>query len=131
LGVLGLGAIGEEVAQRAKAWGMTVIGTKRSTEGYGGAADEVFGPEPRRTCSGAAEVVVSVLPEGAETDGIVITGDARVAGRLVRQRGRGNVVSEDDILAAIESGGLRARDSTCSRPNRCRRRHRCGAIHES
>ena len=44
LGVLGLGTVGEEIAWRAKAWGMEVIGTKRHPDSYGGCATRVFPP---------------------------------------------------------------------------------------
>ena len=40
--VLGLGAIGEEVARRGAAWGMNVIGVKRDPSRYSGAASEVY-----------------------------------------------------------------------------------------
>jgi D-2-hydroxyacid dehydrogenase (NADP+) len=107
LGVLGLGAIGEVVAQKARAWGMRVVGTKRSTEGYGGAADEVFGPEQTADVFRAADIVVSVLPGGAETDGIVTRDMLESLNGWFVNVGRGNVVDEADILSALESGGLR------------------------
>lgn len=106
LGILGLGAIGEEIARRGKAWGMGVIGTKRSLEGYSGSADEVFAPEDTAEVFRRADAVVSVLPGGDETTGLVNRAMLESLGGWFVNLGRGNVVAEADILAAIESGGL-------------------------
>lgn len=106
LGVLGLGAVGEEVAGRAKAWGMTVIGTKRSRDGYAGAADEVLPPEATAEIFRRSDAVVSVLPGGDGTDRIITRDMLESLGGWFVNLGRGNVVSDTDILAALESGGL-------------------------
>ena len=106
LGVLGLGAVGEEIARRGKAWGMRVIGTKRSLDGYSGNADEVLAPEDTAEVFRRADAVVSVLPGGEETTGLVTRAMLESLGGWFVNLGRGNVVSEADILAAIESGGL-------------------------
>lgn len=106
LGVLGLGAIGEEVARRAKAWGMDVIGTKQMTVGYGGVADEVLGADGTAEVFHRSDAVVSVLPGGDETTGIVTLPMLESLNGWFVNVGRGNVVAESDIEAAIESGGL-------------------------
>lgn len=106
LGILGLGAIGEEIASRGKAWGMRVIGTKRSVDGYLGNADEVFAPEDTAEVFQRADSVVSVLPGGEETTGLVTRAMLESLGGWFVNLGRGNVVAESDILAAVESGGL-------------------------
>jgi len=106
MGVLGLGAVGEEVARRAKAWGMTVIGTKRQPEGYEGVADEVLAPEHTDEIFRRADAVVSALPGGAATDGIVTREMLESLGGWFVNVGRGNVVNEVDIIAALDSGGL-------------------------
>lgn len=106
MGVLGLGAIGEEVARRAKAWGMTVVGTKRHPEGYRGVADEVFGPDRTDEVFRRSHAVVSTLPGGEATDLAVTREMLESLGGWFVNVGRGNVVAEGDVLAAIESGGL-------------------------
>ena len=106
LGILGLGAIGEEIARRGKAWGMRVIGTKRSLDGYSGSADEVFSPEDTAEVFRRADAVVSVLPGGEATTGLVTRGMLESLGGWFVNLGRGNVVAESDILAAIDSGAL-------------------------
>ena len=106
MGVLGLGAIGEEIARRAKAWGMRVIGTKHHPDGYTGEAEEVFGPDGTAEVFRRADVVVSVLPGGEETDGIVTREMLDLLHGWFINLGRGNIVDEADIVAAIEHGGL-------------------------
>ncbi len=106
LGVLGLGAVGEEVAHRAKAWDMTVIGTKREVAGYVGYADQVFSPEETAEVFRRSDAVVSVLPGGASTDRIVTREMLESLNGWFVNLGRGNVVAESDLLAALDSGGL-------------------------
>ena len=106
VGILGLGAIGEEVARRAGAWDMRVIGTKRSVEGYRGHAEEVFPPSATAEVFRRADVVISVLPGGDETDGLVTREMLESLGGWFVNLGRGNLVRESDIIAALESGGL-------------------------
>lgn len=106
LGVLGLGAVGEVVARRAKAWDMTVIGTKREVAGYTGCADQVFSAEDTAEVFRRSDAVVSVLPGGESTDGIVTRAMLESLGGWFVNLGRGNVVAEADILSALDHGGL-------------------------
>lgn len=106
MGILGLGAVGEEVARRAKAWGMKVIGTKRTADGYQGMADEVLGSDCTGEVFERSHVVVSVLPGGDETTGIITRAMLESLDGWFVNVGRGNVVAEVDIVAAISHGGL-------------------------
>ncbi len=107
LGVLGLGTIGEEIARKAVAWGMTVIGTKSCPDQYDGVASAVFAPEETIEVFRAADAVVSVLPDTPATYGIVSAEclGAMHGGWFVNV-GRGTAVSERDLLDALESGAL-------------------------
>jgi D-2-hydroxyacid dehydrogenase (NADP+) len=106
LGVLGLGAVGEVIARRAKAWDMTVIGTKRTVDGYVGCADQVFAPEETAEVFRRSDAVVSVLPAGDSTDRIITRAMLESLDGWFVNLGRGNVVSESDIIAALDSGRL-------------------------
>lgn len=106
MGILGLGAVGEEVARRARAWGMNVIGTKRTVDGYEGMADEALDPDRTAEVFERSDVVVSVLPGGEETTGIVTRAMLESLDGWFVNVGRGNVVAEEDIVAAIAHGGL-------------------------
>ncbi len=107
LGVLGLGAIGEEIARKGSAWGMRVIGTKADPSSYRGVAELVVDPSRTQEVFERSDVVVSVLPDLPDTRGLVTRDclDALDGGWFVNV-GRGTVVDEHDILGAIEGGAL-------------------------
>ena len=108
LGILGMGVIGEAIAQRARALGMRVIGTSRDPAGYDGAADEVVAAERMDEVFSRAEAVIVALPGGEATRRIVGARqlEALGAGWLVNV-GRGSVVDEDALVAALTRGSLR------------------------
>jgi len=108
LGVLGLGVIGEAVARRAKAFDMQVLGTKRSPDGYAGAADEVLGPQGTLEVFRRSDAVIVTLPETPETAGVVGAAELEaLAGGFFINVGRGAVVDEDALIEALGSGTLR------------------------
>lgn len=106
VGVLGLGAIGEDIARKATAWGLRVIGTKRDPEGYTGIAEEVFPPEQTEEVFVRSDIVISVLPGGDATDGLVTPRMLAALDGWFVNMGRGNVVAEADLLAALEAGSV-------------------------
>lgn len=108
IAVLGLGAIGEQIARIAAAFGMRVVGTKRQPEGYRGAAERVFPPDDTVAACRMADVVVIALPGGEATAGLVDR-EALAAlgdGWLVNV-GRGSVVDEEALVEALTAGRLR------------------------
>jgi len=105
LGILGLGAIGAELARKAAALEMRVIGTKRD-----GApvphVERVYRPAETDTVLAAADYVVLLLPSTAETRGLM---DAARLARMKRSAhvlnfGRGDLVVADDLVAAVRGG---------------------------
>lgn len=104
LGVLGLGAVGQEVARRGKAFDMSVLGLRRRPDPVPH-VDEIVGLD--ELCA-RSDVLVVCLPGGAETRGLV--GEPQLAalgaGWLVNV-GRGGIVDEPALLTALRSGGLR------------------------
>lgn len=108
LGVLGLGTIGEAVARKGKAFGMRVIGTKRDPSSYDGAAEEVLGPDGTLEVFRQADVVVVTLPGGDATDRVVGTEElAALTGGFLINVGRGSVVDEEALVAALSDGTVR------------------------
>jgi phosphoglycerate dehydrogenase-like enzyme len=105
--ILGLGTIGEEIARRAQAFGMHVIGIKRNPAVYEGCVTDVRSPDELREAAKEAQVLISVLPDSEQTRGLV---DADVLDALGRgvfvNVGRGSVVEEDVLVAALTSGAL-------------------------
>ncbi len=102
LGILGLGAIGQQVAGIAKAIGMRVIGTKRRVETLP-ELDEVLPPEHTDEVLAQSDFVLLLLPATAETENFM---NAR---RLARMKpgawllnfGRGHLIKDDDLIAAV------------------------------
>lgn len=105
--VLGLGAVGEEVARRARGWGMRVIGVKRHPQLYRGPVEEVIGPDLLLSALAEADVVVAALPDTPETRGVIGAEALDALGRgWVVNVGRGSAVEADALLAALEQGEL-------------------------
>jgi phosphoglycerate dehydrogenase-like enzyme len=104
LGILGLGAIGAEVARKASALDIRVIGTKRDGAKVPG-VERVWGPDGTDAVLREADFVLLLLPSTAETR------DLMDRGRLARMKrsawllnfGRGDLVVDDDLVAAVKA----------------------------
>ncbi len=105
--VLGLGTIGEEIAVRAQAFGMRVIGIKRDPAAYDGVVDDVRDPESLLQACREAEVLISVLPGGEATRHVIDREVLEALGRgVVINVGRGSVVDEDALAEALRERRL-------------------------
>jgi phosphoglycerate dehydrogenase-like enzyme len=104
LGILGLGAIGQEVARIASALGMRVIGTKRRPAPTPNVA-EVLPPDRTTDVLAQSDFVLLLLPATTDTENLI---DAK---RLARMKptawllnfGRGHLIKDDDLIAAVTS----------------------------
>ena len=99
LGILGLGAIGQEVARLASALGMRVIGTRRHAEPMA----EVLPPERTPEVLAQSDFVLLLLPATPQTDNFI---DAqRLAmmkpGAWLLNFGRGHLINDKDLIAAV------------------------------
>ena len=107
LGILGLGAIGQEVARIAGALGMRVIGTRRRPEPMEH-VDAVLPPEKTDEVLAQSDFVLLLLPATPETDNIMN------AERLAKMKptawllnfGRGHLIKDDDLIAAVKAGTI-------------------------
>jgi len=105
--ILGLGTIGEEIARRAQAFGMNVIGIKRDPASYDGCVTDVRASDQLHAAVAEAQVLVSVLPDTPDTRGIVSSDILEALGRGVFVNvGRGSVVDEQALADALTAGGL-------------------------
>lgn len=106
--VVGLGGIGTEVARRAAALGMRVIGIRRSSRKgpdfvqYVGLSDELY------KLAAEADFIVNALPLTNETTGIFDNDffAASKRGAHFINVGRGKSVVTADLVAALESGQI-------------------------
>jgi len=107
LGVPGLGAIGQEVARKAAALEMRVIGTRRGGGAVPG-VERVVGPERTEEVLAESDFVLLLLPVTPETESII---DAR---RLRAMKptawllnfGRGHLIVDADLVAAVREGAI-------------------------
>ena len=109
LGVLGLGAIGREVASRARALGMEVHASSRSLDAArANALGVVRAPGPRELAS-RVDVLSIHLPLSSETRGLVSREvlEALRPGALVVNTARAEVVDQEALLALARAGRLR------------------------
>ena len=121
LGLIGLGRIGTEVAKRARAFGMTVIGYDPYVSGERFHALQVRRTESLETLLEQADILTVHTPLTDETRGMI--GSAELAllppGALVVNMARGGIVDEAALLAALSGDGSAARCSTSTPSNHC------------
>lgn len=107
VGLIGLGAIGSEVAKRAKCMGMKVIATKRSTtkreSGVLG-VDELYPRSDLRQILSESDFVVIAVPLTAETTGMLGEEELRAMrpSAYLINVSRGQVVDQSALIEALE-----------------------------
>ncbi|MBI1386503.1 MAG: glyoxylate/hydroxypyruvate reductase A [Rhizobiales bacterium] len=108
VGVLGLGAIGQEVARRFALLGFSVRGWGRTPRMIEGLATH-HGPAGLAEMLPLCDYVVCALPLTPETKGLIGADflSRMRAGSALVNIGRGGHVVDDDLIAAIDSGHLR------------------------
>jgi phosphoglycerate dehydrogenase-like enzyme len=109
LGLLGYGEIGRAIAERARAFGMSVQALRRGgAGGPDGFAERIVGPSGLPALLAAADHVVATLPLTAQTHRLM--DDAAFArmrpGAFFYNLGRGAVVDHEALIAALRSGRI-------------------------
>jgi len=104
LGILGLGAIGQDVARIAAALGLRVIGTRRRPQAMAHVA-EVFPAERTPEVLAQSDFVLLLLPATRETDNFIDAGRLAMMkpGAWLLNFGRGHLIRDDDLIAAVKA----------------------------
>lgn len=104
LGILGLGAVGQEVARLADALGMRVIGTRRRPAPMPHVA-EVLPADRTPEVLVQSDFLLLLLPATSDTDNFI---NAARLGQMkstawLLNFGRGHLVKDDDLIAAVKA----------------------------
>lgn len=111
LGLVGLGSIGQEVARRARAFGMRVIGTKKHMDDNTlppGLVDELIPPASLDRLLGQSDFVLVCVPYTGETRHLI--GQAQLRAMkptaYLLNVARGGVVDEEALITALREGWI-------------------------
>ena len=105
--ILGLGHIGQEIARRAAAFGMRVLGSRRRPAPIAG-VERVVGEDAWRALLPEADYLVLATPLTSATKGML---DAAALAQLrpsayVVNIARGEIIDTDALIAVLEQGRL-------------------------
>jgi len=107
VGILGIGAIGEEIARKCKVFGMTVFGidiVKRKVD----AVDYFHGPEELPRIAQEVDYLIIVVPNTPQTQKMVgpkVLSSMKPTAFLINI-GRGEVVDEEALIHTLERGKI-------------------------
>jgi D-2-hydroxyacid dehydrogenase (NADP+) len=109
LGIIGLGSIGLEIAKKAKAFDMFVIGVRRSA-GPAENVDEIRGANEISAVFEKADFIINLLPLTEDTRNRI---DRTCFEKMKPTAcfiniGRGPTVHQGDLVAALQAGKMRA-----------------------
>lgn len=106
--ILGLGAIGGYVARYARAFGIHVIGVRRSPAGAEDGVDEWASPDRLAEVLPRANFLVSTIPLTAETRGMLNAAalDLLPSGAVFVNVSRGEIVDQDALVERLASGRI-------------------------
>ncbi len=106
--VAGFGTIGRRCAAIGKAFGMRVIGIKRTVVASAAEADEIVGPEDRRDAFSRSRLIMAVLPGTPETHRFIGKEELAVMrGAFLLNAGRGSAVDTEALVDALRDGRVR------------------------
>jgi lactate dehydrogenase-like 2-hydroxyacid dehydrogenase len=106
IGIMGLGRVGLAVAKRLEGFGVSIAYHNRSKRD-----DVAYSYHPTlEALAAAVDTLVVVAPGGSSTDKAVNGAVLKALGRdgVLINVGRGTVVDEDALIAALQDGTIRA-----------------------
>jgi phosphoglycerate dehydrogenase-like enzyme len=112
LAIVGLGAIGRQVARRSRAFGVRLLGVRRQASAgqTDPDVDELHGPDALHDVLARSDIVVVAVPgtTGNESLFDAAAFAAMGPGSIFVNVGRGLLVDEDALVASLRTGHLRA-----------------------
>lgn len=119
VGIFGVGVIGEEIARKCKAFGMTVLGidiVQRKLD----SVDAFYGPEDLHRVAGEVDYLILVAPATPDTEKIIgskVLESMKTTAFLINLA-RGELVDEEALIEALEAGKIAgaALDALSSEP---------------
>ena len=109
LGIAGYGSIGSAAAARAKVFEMRVIAMRRTSAPSDGLVDRSYTSSQLRELIAESDYLLLALPLTPDTRGMI--GAAEIAamksGAVLINVGRGPVIDEPALIAALDSGKIR------------------------
>jgi len=114
VGIMGVGVLGQDAAKKLKVMGFDVAGWSRTPKNIEGL--QVYsGGEGLTEFLARTDILVSLIPLTPETRGILnrklfekLARDGRLGGPILINAGRGKLQVEEDILACLDDGTLKA-----------------------
>ncbi|WP_440771548.1 D-2-hydroxyacid dehydrogenase [Natronorubrum sp. DTA28] len=108
VGIVGVGAIGSQIADYCNTFDARVIGTKRDPTDAPAAVDDVYGPDGLETVLAESDYLVLACPLTEETRGLI---DAEALATLTDDAvlvniARGEVVDQGALVDALEADEL-------------------------
>ena len=105
---IGAGSIGKQIAQKARAFHMHIIGIKRHPDIKSKEFDEIHGREALENCLARADHVALALPGNPETDHIIGAAQfkAMKPTAYIYNVGRGNSIDENALADALKRGTI-------------------------
>jgi D-2-hydroxyacid dehydrogenase (NADP+) len=119
LAIIGLGRIGEEVALRARNWGMQIAGIKRRPDQYRGCVADVRGTDQIEAICEWADILLLAAPAKSDRSCLIGKRELECLGQgWIVNVGRGSLIDEHALVRSLDSGILKgaALDVTAAEP---------------
>lgn len=110
VGLIAVGCIGQEIAQRLKAFGVTVVATRRDPSNPYMYVDQVVPTERINDLMEICDAIIVATPRIPATDDLIGARQFKVMrpGMVLIDVGRGGVVNQNAMLDALRRGRLAA-----------------------
>jgi phosphoglycerate dehydrogenase-like enzyme len=109
MGILGLGSVGHEIANRSRQFGMKILGVKRTPEPVK-YVDQVFGPRDLKKMIALVDCLVVALPFTPETYHLLGEEELNLIkdGAILFNIGRGKTIDGKALTRVLKDGRIKA-----------------------